>query len=122
MAREDADPADASGSDGAYSHRSEGYDGTGTSLARPDPLGSASRDVVDALERLARRNSHLTDRVETLLDMIETKGFGDEEVMDGLKQLGDSHSESRDDEEEEAKGEEKDASAMTFSPTARCAR
>ena len=37
--------------------------------------------------------------------------------MDGLKQLGDSHSESRDDEEEEAKGEEKDASA-TFSPTA----
>ena len=45
-----------------------------------------------AAERLARRNSHLTDRVETLLDMIETKGFGDEEVMDGLKQLGDSHS------------------------------
>ena len=118
VAREDVDPADASGSDGAYSHRSEGYDGAGTSLARPDPLGSASRDVVDALERLARRNSHLTDRVETLLDMIETKGFGDEEVMDGLKQLGDSHSESRDDEEEEAKGEEKDASAMTFSPTA----
>ena len=65
-------------------------DGAGTSLARPDPLGSASRDVVDALERLARRNSHLTDRVETLLNMIETKGFGDEEVrlQDGTVPAG----------------------------------
>jgi hypothetical protein len=125
-AREDSDAVHASGSDGAYSYRSEAYDGTGTSLARPDPLGSASRDVVDALERLARRNSHLTDRVESLLNMIETKGFGDEEVMDGLTQLGDSRSGSRDEEEEEeATGEEGDVSApapdaseMTFSPTA----
>ena len=41
-----------------------------------DPLASASLEVVSALENLARRNSHLTDRVEMLLEMIENKGFG----------------------------------------------
>ena len=55
-----------------------------------DPLASASLEVVSALENLARRNSHLTDRVEMLLEMIENKGFGDAEVMDGLKRLEES--------------------------------
>lgn len=56
----------------------------------PDPLKSASLEVVSALENLARRNSHLTDRVEMLLELIESKGFGDAEVMDGLKRLEES--------------------------------
>lgn len=52
-----------------------------------DPLANASLEVIGALENLARRNSHLTDRVETLLGQIESKGFGDAEVIDGLKRL-----------------------------------
>ena len=56
----------------------------------PEYTASASLEVVSALENLARRNSHLTDRVEMLLEMIENKGFGDAEVMDGLKRLEES--------------------------------
>jgi hypothetical protein len=51
---------------------------------------SASLEVVSALENLARRNTHLTDRVEVLLEMLESKGFGDAEVMAGLKRLEES--------------------------------
>ena len=74
-------------------------------LAPADPLGAAGREVMGALEKLARRNSHLTDRVEALLDMIEERGFGDAEVMDGLKRLESSGSAAGEGAEEETEEE-----------------
>ena len=81
----------------------------------PDPLKSASLEVVSALENLARRNSHLTDRVEMLLELIESKGFGDAEVMDGLKRLEESGkaAEKRRADEEATSAVEESASTQT---------
>ena len=50
----------------------------------------ASKEVIAALTVLAKRNSRLKDNVETLLEMIELKGFGDAEVIDGLRRLEES--------------------------------
>ena len=80
----------------------------------PDPLKSASLEVVSALENLARRNSHLTDRVEMLLELIESKGFGDAEVMDGLKRLEESgKAAEKRRADEEAGGAVEDVNAVT---------